>query len=88
MKLISSDETFDFRHDADTLVSVSPEPTVVSDAVAAHLSETFGGLVAIRELPEGEDGEVVEDSNVVTDTNDTVVGDDFVDGDVDADQQQ
>lgn len=50
MKLVSSKETFSFKHDGFTTIRISPSPQKVSDEVARHLESTFGGLVTIAPL--------------------------------------
>lgn len=54
MKLVSSKETFEFKHDSQTTVSISPEPVKVSDEVAAHLNLTYGGMIQIQEVEADE----------------------------------
>lgn len=68
MKLVSSTETFEFQHDGETLISLSPVPVAVSDEAATHLTNTYGSLVRVEDVElsstETEEGEVEVEAEV------------------------
>lgn len=49
MKFVSCEEAFDFKHTNTLTVHLSPEPFLVEDEVAQHLTQVFGDKITVSD---------------------------------------